>query len=549
VPALVAAGAAPVLAGLFAARARRRLDAVLRRSDEEVRDTIDRFAESEARYRGLLDAMREGFAVVDLAERVLFANRRFARMLRVPPESLIGLELTCFLTGRNKERLLRQSVRRKAGRAGRYALEWRAADGRRVFTLVSSAPLRTRAGEIIGSFGVVTEVTERRRLMRHAGRAALARAIGEMAGGITHDFNSRLSAVLGNAQLLLLREQDVEKARLLKAIESSAREGAETVRRLHELTRTRHDREVEDIDVHGLLSDLLDLMAYRCRGRARPASAWTIDRDFRATRAVPAWPAALREALINVILNAFDAMPEGGTLRVETRDGPGAVTISIRDTGPGMPDDVVKRIFDPFYTTRGPRRAGLGLPVACAIVHRHKGRLDVASSPGQGTVVTFRLPATERLLGPVTPPALPVHRPTPAPRPAPPPPHRHRILAVDDEEDMLRLLRLALGQRGHEVLTAGSGVDALEILAAGPIDVLVTDLGMPGMPGDELARVARQDRPELRVLLTTGSVDDLPEATGSFDALVRKPFAIPELVETVEMLLPDATRGQSVATG
>jgi PAS domain S-box-containing protein len=500
--------------------------------------------------------------VVDREERVVFANRRFARMLRVPLESLIGLELTCFAEGRNKERMLRQSHHRRAGKAGRYSLEWRAADGRRVYTLVSGAPLRDRNGEIIGSFGVITDVTERRKLMRQAGRTALARAVGEMAGGITHDFNNRLAAVLGNAQLLLLREQDPGKVRLLKAIEASAREGAETVRRLHELTRSRRDRGPEEIDINALLTDLLDLMVYQWRGRERPASAWTLERDFRATRAITAWPSALREAFVNVLLNAFDAMPEGGVLRVVTSDLPGAVAVSIRDSGPGMPEEVVKRAFDPFFTTRGPRRTGLGLPIACAIVHRHKGRLEIASAPESGTVVTFRLPATERLLRPVAPPPAPARRPalpapsprppappTPSPGPPAPAPRQRRILAVDDEEDMLRLLRLAFGQRGHEVLTAGSGVDALEALARGPVDVLVTDLGMPGMPGDELARVARESHPGLRVVLTTGSLEALPDGAGALDAVVRKPFAIHDLVETVELLLPEARRDQSVETG
>ena len=578
-PAIAAAVAAPVLAGALGLRLSKRLKEAARVAaglgeadaapsapdgftsemralsgalacrDGKIRETLDRLADSEARFRGLLETMSEGFVIVDREERMLFANRRLARMLRAPLDSLKGLELTCFVTGRQKERLLRHSKHRLAGRSGRYALELRAADGKRVSTLVSAAPLRDRAGAVIGSFAVITDVTERRRLMRSAARTALLRAVGEMAGGITHDFNNRLTAVLGNAQLLLLKEADPLKIRLLKSIEASALEGAETVRRLHELTRSRPERGPEEIDVNVLTGGVLDLMAYKGRGREHAGAEWTFRREFRASRAVSTCPSELREALVNVLLNAFEAMPEGGVVRVVTEDRADAVEIRVTDAGPGMPESVLKRALDPFFSTRGPRRTGLGLPMACAIVQRHGGRMEIESSPGQGTTVAFRLPATARALPGVVAPARTAAAPPRLCPALPRHPRRARVLVADDEDGVLRLLRLALAPAGHDVTCVHSGVEALDILERGGIDILVTDLGMPGMAGTELAARAREVNPAIRVVLVTGSTDDQGFAGApGIDVVVRKPFSVPDLVEAVAALLR-GPEGQSVVTG
>jgi signal transduction histidine kinase len=219
------------------------------------------------------------------------------------------------------------------------------------------------------------------------------RALGEMAAGVAHDFNNLLAVILGRAQLLMLRTEDPQVRRGLAQIESAATEAAQTVRRIQEFTRTRQSRTSAPLDVGQVLRDAIGLTRSRWKDEAQIRGVtFAISTDIAETPPVAGDVEELRELFANLLLNAFDAMPEGGAVSVSLRAVADGVVAEVTDTGPGIDPEIRHRIFEPFFTTRGPRRTGLGLSVVYGIVQRHHGAIDVHSAVSRGTTFVVSLP-------------------------------------------------------------------------------------------------------------------------------------------------------------
>jgi CheY-like chemotaxis protein len=230
-------------------------------------------------------------------------------------------------------------------------------------------------------------------------------------------------------------------------------------------------------------------------------------------------PAELREVLLNLVFNAIEAMPEGGTLTLSSWAEGGNVWLAVKDTGVGIPEEIRSRIFDPFFTTKGVQSSGLGLSVSYGIIHRHGGEIMVESRPGRGTTFTIRLPRREA--------PAPQREVAPSPAAA-----GLRVLVVDDEEDVREALRDLLQAVGHEVYEAGSGPQGLEVLGAQEVELVCTDLGMPGMTGWEVAERVKARWPDLAVALITGwgaGIDPEELKAHGVDFLITKPFEMDEI--------------------
>jgi signal transduction histidine kinase/ActR/RegA family two-component response regulator len=349
------------------------------------------------------------------------------------------------------------------------------------------------------------------------------RALGEMAGGVAHDFNNLLTVVLGQADFVAakLARGAVSPAELeqrIGIIRTAALDGAETVRRLLEFTRAapRAGR-AQPTDASALFASVVAAAEPRWKDEANARGRMIeVVTDFGEVPPVLAYPAELREVLLNIVFNALDAMGEGGRLALVCRADTESAYLSVSDTGPGISENLLPRIFEPFFTTKGPQRTGLGLSVSYGIVRRHQGDLTVESQPGKGTVFTVRLP--------LAPQGSPAGEEAAS---APPEARCLRVLVVDDEDLVRATLRDICADEGHHVLEARSGREALELLAARPIDVVYTDLGMPGMTGWQLADQIRDRWPYVRVVLITGwgaSVQPEELQAHHVDFLIAKPF-------------------------
>lgn len=368
-------------------------------------------------------------------------------------------------------------------------------------------------------------------------QAEKARAVGAMAGGIANEFNNLLAIVLGKTQLMLAREPDGPMLEGLAAVEEAAWRAADIVRRLQRFAATSVNDATTSVDLTSVAEDAIVLTrpAWKDEAEARSVRI-DLTTDLESVPPVEGQMGALREVVMNLILNAVDAMPRGGRLALKTRRVDAGVEVQVSDTGEGMSEEVRRRIFDPFFTTRAPQRAGLGLSVVHGVVDRHRGRVSVRSEPDGGTTVTLWLPAA--------------HDPATEAKPlAPNGPHEQErdkattasILVLEDEEQIRSMLVDALGEAGYRVESATDGLAGLARFQGGAFDVVLTDLSLPECSGLDVARAVKGLRPETPVVLITGwghLLDPLRLRESGVDLMLVKPFRL----ERVASIVADALR-------
>jgi PAS domain S-box-containing protein len=360
---------------------------------------------------------------------------------------------------------------------------------------------------------------DRRTLEAEVQHAQKLDSLGSLAGGIAHDMNNVLAAILGMSTLLQARATNDEGlAKSLQIIEKAAGRGRDLVKGLTDFAR-KGLQEPQVMDLNGLVREELDLLVRTSRHRFRF--------DTQLEEGLPpilAEPSTLGSAFMNLCVNAFDAMPNGGTLKIRTRSHEQQVMLEVTDTGMGIPAHILPRITEPFFTTKPPGRGtGLGLAMVFGTVKAHGGTLDIQSKEGVGTRICMAFPAMSPASKETNQPPL---RELPADRPL-------QILVVDDDALMRNILSEMLEGLGHRVETASSGLEALRRLTAGlEADLVILDHNMPGLTGAETLPRLMQLRPHLRVLIATGFLDDeLRRLLAEFPAVlaVQKPFSLTEL--------------------
>jgi signal transduction histidine kinase/ActR/RegA family two-component response regulator len=406
--------------------------------------------------------------------------------------------------------------------------------------LVEAAVERDAAGRPVRLVGVARDNTARREgqaVRRAQAHGERLRALGEMASGIAHDLNQSLALITGYSDMarqeLSLDAPDLLRVREMVEITArAALEGGHALRGLLTFVRSQElMAEAERLDVQELLRDVARLTAPRWRdapqAEGRPIH---LSVESAADLAVTGSAPALREAITNLIFNAVDALPHGGSIQLTARRQDQRVVIVVRDTGTGIPADIKAKVFDPFFTTKGERGTGLGLPQVLSIVERHMGSIDLETDPRRGTSFIISLPASDQEAKPTT-------RTTE--RMAEAPVRSIRVLIVEDEDQLARMASLVLKQRGHNVCVADSGDAALAILEdEAPFDLIISDLGLgPGKNGWDLAEVVRKRWPQTRFVLVTGwgAAIDLAEARlRGVDRVIAKPYRIAELRQVAD---------------
>jgi PAS domain S-box-containing protein len=368
-------------------------------------------------------------------------------------------------------------------------------------TLAASGPsagaslavtLSTSAGRLIA---IVRDVTAQRQREQQLHQSEKLTALGQLAGGIAHDFNNLLQAILGYTQLMKQRPGNVEFVqRSLSVVEAAAIDGSETVRRIQQFARLRPEEQFVPVEINRVVNDAVAITRPRwAEKHARGRHPLHLELDLGDVPTISGRPAALTEVMTNLILNALDAMVEGGTLTITTRRGrDGTAVIRVRDTGVGVPEAARHRIFEPFFSTKGESGSGLGLAMVYSIVKRHGGEIEVESQPGEGATFTLVF-AGETPVAPAAPRAEPR-----ATRQA------ARILLVDDETAVRETLADLLASTGHTVTPVAGGDAALAEFAPGRFDAVISNLGMAGMNGWELAERVRTADPHVTILFVTG---------------------------------------------
>jgi CheY-like chemotaxis protein len=383
--------------------------------------------------------------------------------------------------------------------------------------------------------------TERRSLEEQLTQARRMEAVGQLTGGVAHDFNNLLTVVLGNVDLLDRPTNDARQQRQIKAIRHATERGRDLTRQLLAFSRRQQLSPVV-LDVNALITGFAPLIG-QAVGEAVTVTLELADEPLH----VNVDPAQLESALLNLAVNARDAMPAGGALTIAARalDGAAAgsrdgldaganwIEIEVRDTGEGMPSDVLARVFEPFFTTKEVGKgSGLGLSQVYGFVRQSGGHMTVDSAPGQGA--RFKLYLARSAEGVAARPA--------AEAPCAEVGGSERLLVVEDDPSVLALTVEMLGALGYDVVTATEARRGLDALQTDPTIALVfSDVVMPGgLSGLDLAREARALRPDVRILLTSGYVGDAPLADGDEFPLIDKPYERSALATKIRALL-DAT--------
>ena len=509
----------------------------------ERRESEESLKHSQEQFRLLVQGVTDyAIYMLDPNGRVSSWNSGAQRIKGYDAQEIVGRHFSTFYTEEDRAAGMPAEALRLAREEGRFEREgWRLRkDGSRFWAHVIIDPIRGDAGEIIGFAKITRDITERLHTQRtlEQARQALVQsqkldAIGQLTGGVAHDFNNLLMAVMGSLELLRKRLPPDPKAQVLLAnAMQGAQRGAALTQRMLAFAR-KQELKVEAVDVAALVAGISGLIE-RSIGPS-------VELRVAAPHGLP--PVLtdanqLENALLNLAVNARDAMPDGGAVTiaaeaVEAAEGGaiglprgGYVRLVVTDEGVGMDEDTLRRAMEPFFTTKGVGKGtGLGLPMVHGLAEQSGGRLVLHSRPGEGTRIELWLPQAE---------AGDVPRDAPAPR------HEHgkegrvlTILAVDDDELVLTNTAAMLEDLGHRVQTAGSAAQALTVLARSKPDLVITDYAMPQMNGLDLAREIKARRPELPVILATGFAE-LPPGAGEDLPRLAKPYSQPELAQMLE---------------
>ncbi|HEY3118337.1 MAG TPA: ATP-binding protein, partial [Chloroflexota bacterium] len=366
---------------------------------------------------------------------------------------------------------------------------------------------------------------------------------GQMASGVAHDLNQKLALIVGHSELAqrALIEGDDGIADSLRIMGQAAIDGGQTVKRLLLFAQPDSQGSAQPIDVGELLHEVGRLTVPRWRdapqAEGRPVA---LSVDTEPALVINGWADNLKEALTNLIFNAVDAMPAGGSISLNASRQGSAVAITVTDTGGGMSTELQSRAFEPFFSTKGENGTGLGLATVFSVAERHGGSVSLTSGLGQGTVVTMMVPSSAEAA-----PSPSIEVPPFAFAPL-------HILAVDDQEPILMMVSAMLRPLGHTVDTATSGEAALEHLHSHAHDLVISDVGMgDGMNGWDLAEQVQLDFPGLPVLLATGwgaAIDPEEARAKGVAGVIAKPFRKQDLVDAVNRAgtsrdVPRATPG------
>ena len=515
----------------------------------ELDQRMEELRAAEHRYRRLAENAPDIIFRYDLRPRRLtFINASITTLTGYTPEDHYADPDLVLRMIHPEDRSLAESVfRGEARHDSALTLRWLRKDGTVIWVEQRQAFVLDEDGRLIAIECIARDITERRRLEEQLRQAQKMEAVGLLAGGIAHDFNNLLTVILGYANMLQrpFTGEDAIRDMAVK-IQRASEQAALLTGQLLAFSR-KQSAQVRVIDVNHILNEMTDMI--------RRLAGEDILLEIRTTPLpvhIKGDAGQLSQVLMNLVANARDAMPLGGKLLIETGtsaraeqelipEGASAVadfvTLTITDNGSGMDTETRTRIFEPFFTTKeAGKGTGLGLATVHGIVHNHGGRIEVSSTPGQGTQFTIHLPQTSE-----EPAHGPVSSSTPvASRTA-------TILVVEDQAPIRMLVEDVLSSAGHNVLSAGDGKSALQLAEEqrAKIDLLVTDVVMPEMSGPELATRLARRFPDLIVLYVSGYTDHALFHGGMMEhgtAFLHKPFLPQTLSRKIAELLASSGR-------
>ena len=508
----------------------------------------NRLLESEKKYKALFETSGDALFVLDPEGNFHLVNRLVEQISGYARAELLGKHFSMLVSPQDLDfisGIFNSGYENFSRMSAEIKIVDKMGEEHIIEILEGASPVKT-SGMISGYLVTARDLTEKKKTEEKLLQTAKLQSLGEIAAGIAHDFNNILMVILGHTELLLHTATDETLIKNLKTIERAAQAGSETVIKIGDFTRTApKETELAAVDLRQLIHSALEFTSSRWKNVYQKGGyPFDLKLNLNEIPTLAGNGSELQEVLVNIIFNSLDAMPHGGDLLIETQfleklrayqndhkiNPSGFVRIKISDTGIGMDEQTRRKIFDPFFSTKGVKGLGLGLSIAYGIIKRHHGDMKVVSRKGFGATFIIYLPVK----GAVSEAQEPAKDPLPKKQAA-------RIRVVDDEQDNLDLLSEILERLGHHAGKALNGEAGLEkFKAEGPWDMVFTDLGMPGISGWDLVRELKALEPRLPTVLITGWGFQLQEdeiKAKKVDYVLPKPFKIKDITRVIDRIL------------
>jgi PAS domain S-box-containing protein len=505
-----------------------------KKAEKEIKETRD-FLER------IIESSKDGIVVTDEKGIIISVNTAIEQMCSFRKEELIGKH-TSELVIEDKD--VRKKILMKIAELFEkgyttYETIHKKKGGSTITVECNTSVIKDINGNSVAGVSIIRDITERKEIEQKLLQSEKLKSLGELSGGVAHDFNNVLAAILGRVQLLKMQfkppsgKQEKRKSMLdliksLDVIERASLDGAETVRRIQEFSRKRaDDKGFTKIDINELVDNALEFTRTKWKDDAESKGVKiNIEKELSALPTTSGSASELREVFTNLINNAVDAMPKGGSIKIKTFKENNHISIKVEDTGVGISESVRNRIFDPFFTTKGVQSTGLGMSVSYGIINRHGGTIRVDSVEGKGTTFTITIPISDNIL-------VEEEKTKPIPEEK----RNSSILVIEDEEEVRNLLADILIENGHQVETASDGNQGIDMFKKKDFDLVFTDLGMPGTSGWEVAETVKSINGRIPVAIITGWNVELKESEmreRGVNLIAYKPFKIDQILRLVQ---------------
>ncbi len=512
------------------------------RDISERKKAEKKIREDKEFLENLFTTSSDAIMVTDPKGEITMVNDLLESMTGYSKDELLG-KYASILSPPDKEvrsEVLKELERLfEEGRIYGFETIWQRKDGQCMSVESNRSLLKDKDGNIIGGVSFTRDITEKKKVESMLLQSEKLKSLGELAGGVAHDFNNVLAAILGRVQLLRMslekpsggkerRKGVLELEKGLEIIEKASLDGAETVRRIQEFSRQRtDDKNITQVDINDLIRNALEFTRVRWKNEAESRGIQIkIRKELSSLPPIAGSASELREVFTNLINNAIDAMPQGGEIGIKTFKKNSHVSVELEDTGIGIPDTIRDRIFDPFFTTKGPQSTGLGMSVSYGIINRHGGTIKVKSVEGNGTSFSIELPLSRKTIegGGEEKPIIGKSK-------------KARILVVEDKKEVCEVLKDILINGGHEVETVPDGSEGVKLFKKKDFNLVFTDLGMPRKSGWQVAKEVKKINKNTPVALITGwevQLDRSKLRKSGVDLVVNKPFKVDQVLRLVQ---------------
>lgn len=499
----------------------------------ERRLAEEALSQSERHFRSYFDLGLIGMAITSLEKGWVEFNDTLYKMFGYSREDFARLTWTELTHPEDLESDLAQFNRVLAGEIDGYTIEKRfiRRDGSTLYAVISANAVRKADGMVDYFVALVHDITDRKKMEDVLIQSEKLKSIGTITAGISHEFNNILAIISGKTELLeMIYKDNKDLVDELRIIKQAAHDGAAISSNMLKFTKVHQDtKEFISFDVKDLIKDSIAFTKPRWQNEAqsRGVDYKMSTEGIRKVPPIMCKPAEIREIFINIINNALDAMPGGGAISFDAWAGDDAVYISVADTGEGMPEYVVRNIFDPFFSTKGVEGTGLGMSMVYGIVTRHGGKIEVNSEIGKGTTFTLQFPTTnkEKTLIEISDTEQKTNVKS------------LRILVVDDEDKIRDILNQFLSRDGHTVKTVDNGADAINMVEGEDFDLVLCDIAMPNVFGYDVVKALNRLKKRPKIGIVSGwkeKLKNIDDKELNVDFYLKKPFTHSELTKHID---------------